>query len=704
MRLSKVLVFVFLFIFVGNSVALAASDPYYKKQWYLQEIRAEEAWSVSKGSAAIVVAIIDTGVDLDNPDIKDNVWVNADEVAGNGIDDDKNGYVDDRNGWDFVVNSADPNPKLISGYTSAGVSHGTFIAGTVSATHDNNFGIKGITSNVKIMSLVALDTTGKGGSGAVAEAVAYAVDNGADVINLSFGGEDYDLSLKQAISNAYSKGVVVVAAGGNALNGSAGYDLTNNPIYPICYDQEFNENKILGVVALDQDNHIADYSLYGAGCIDIAAPGDNITSLAYQNGNYSQFQSYVNQGWYGSSFASGMVSGAAALLKSVNRNLQAKDIIKIIREESGLLIVSSKYQGKVGEGRLDIKKAVDKVISHYGNYAPSVPASPVVPVTPSVPASPSAPYVPPVSTLSPIVTDAEFYTATRASGSGVIRVFNSQYKQTKQFPVFGDTSFHGLNISLADVNLDGQKDIVAAGVKGDQPFVRVVDTNGTILSSFLAFEPNFFGGSNAAAGDVDGDGQIEIVVVPDSDRSPIVRVYNLEGQLENEFYAYNISYIAGINVAVGDVDGDGLAEIITSPHYGLLPKIKIFNGKGVMEKEIMAYAPNFTGGVNIGLGDMNGDGKLDIITGAGAGGGPHVQSFDYWGNKISSFMAFANNMTAGIYVKSFDWNRDGQNEIVVTAAAPGGPHVKIFSLNGSLMGEFFPYDISFTSGVNVEVK
>ena len=93
MRLSKVLVFVFLFIFVGNSVALAASDPYYKKQWYLQEIRAEEAWSVSKGSAAIVVAIIDTGVDLDNPDIKDNVWVNADEVAGNGIDDDKNGYV-----------------------------------------------------------------------------------------------------------------------------------------------------------------------------------------------------------------------------------------------------------------------------------------------------------------------------------------------------------------------------------------------------------------------------------------------------------------------------------------------------------------------------------------------------------------------------------------------------------------------------------
>ena len=704
MRLTKVLIFVFLFIFVGNSVVLAASDPYYKKQWYLQEIRAVEAWTVSTGSSAVVVAIIDTGVDLDHPDIKDNVWVNLDEIAGNGLDDDRNGYIDDRNGWDFVTNKYDPNPKIISGYTSAGISHGTFIAGVVSATHNNNFGIKGITSNVKIMSLVALDSTGKGHSTSVSNAVNYAVNNGADIINLSFGGEDYDLGLKHAISNAYSKGVLVVAAGGNALNGAHGYDMTNNPIYPICYDQENSENKILGVVALDRDNHIADYSLYGSGCIDIAAPGDDITSLAYQNANYSKLQSYVNEGWYGSSFASGMVSGAAALLKSVNRNLGAKEIIKIIREDSGLLIVDSKYQGKVGEGRLDIKKAVDKVISHYGNYAPTTPTVPVPPISPSTPSVPGVPSVASPVSNATIFTDALFFTSTRANGSGVIKVFNSQLKQTKQFPVFADTSFHGLNISLADTNLNGEKEIVAGGVKGDMPFVRVVDQNGTMFGSFLAFEPNFYGGVNVAAGDVDGDGQVEIVVVPDSDRAPIVRVYNLNGQLENEFYAYNTSYIAGINVEVGDVDGDGIAEIVTSPHYGLLPKIKIFNGKGVLEKEIMAYAPNFTGGVNIGLADMNNNGSLDIITGAGGGGGPHVQVFDYLGNRISSFMAFANNMTAGIYVTSFDWDRNGKNDIIVTAASPGGPHVKVFSVSGVLMGEFFPYDINFTSGINVIAK
>lgn len=699
MRISKVIILLFLSLFVFSETALAASDPYYKNQWYLESIRADEAWAISKGSPSVVVAVIDTGVDIDHPDLVNNIWINTDEIAGNGIDDDRNGFIDDRNGWDFVENKADPNPKLITGYTATGVAHGTFIAGVISATHDNNFGIKGINSTVKIMPLIALDTTGKGGSSAVSKAVNYAVNNGADIINLSFGGDDYDVGLKNAISNAYSKGVLVVAAGGNALNGNNGYDLTNDPIYPICYDQEFTENKILGVVALDTDNHIADYALYGKGCIDIAAPGDDITSLAYQNANYSQFQSYVYDGWYGSSFSSGMVSGGAALLKSINGNLKAKDLTKLITEESGLLIVDAKYQGKVGQGRLDIKKAADKVLSGYGA---AVPSTSTIPSTPSTPTTPAAPTVttPPLA-YSNIMTDAEFFVATRANGEGAIKVFNSQFNFTRQIGVLTGDSFHGLNLSLTDINYDGQNEIVVAAVKGDQPFIRVVDQNGVLLSSFMAFEANFKGGAQAAAGDVDGDGQIEIVVVPDSDRDPIVRIYNLNGQKEKEFYAFNVSYIAGLNLAVGDVDKDGLAEIVVTPNYGLLPKVKIFNGQGGVEKEFLAYAPNFTGGVNIGLADMNNNGQLDVITGAGGGGGPHVQVFDNMGNRLASFMAFSSNMTAGVYVNAFDWDRNGKKDIVVTAAAPGGPHVRIYSFSGTLMGEFFPYPVSFNSGISV---
>jgi len=672
---------------------LAGSDPYYNSQWYLQEIRANEAWSTSVGNSSIVVAVIDTGVDLDNPDLSGNIWINSDEIPEDGIDNDGNGYVDDYYGYDFVSNLSDPRPKLTSGYTSAGMSHGTFISGIISAVHDNNFGIKGITSNVKIMSLVALGSNGQGSSNAVYKAVDYAVRNGASVINLSFGGDEYDSALKNSIAAAYSKGVLVVAAGGNALNGGTGRDATNRPVYPICYDQNSPENMILGVVALTQNKQIASYSNYGAGCIDIAAPGDNITSLAYQNSNYPVFQDYVKTGWYGSSFAAAMVSGAAALLKSVNPSLTAKDLIKLIREESGLLIVDAKYQGKVGEGRLDVRKAIDKVLSSYGAGAPVV----VPPGYNQVTA--------PVSAVGPAPnTDSLFFVSAKAGGSGKVHVYNSQYQKVKELDVLVGPEFHGLNLSMADVDSNGAKDIVASAVKGDAPFVRVVDEYGVMLSSFLAFEQKFKGGINAAAGDVDGDGRVEIVVVPDSGREPVVRIFDQGGNKKYEFIAYNKSYTKGLSLAVGDVEGDGQAEIVVAPHKGLMPKVKVFNYKGNLEKEITAYGATFMGGVNLGLGDIDKNGILDILTAAGTGGGPHIEAFNSAGTRLASFMAYDSKMTSGVYVRSFDWNRDGQTEFVTVAAAPGGPHVRIFTRTGVLIGEFFPFPVTFTQGISIDAR
>ncbi|KKR08581.1 MAG: peptidase S8 and S53, subtilisin, kexin, sedolisin [Parcubacteria group bacterium GW2011_GWC2_39_14] len=672
---------------------LAGTDPYFNSQWYLQEIRATEAWSTSKGNPAVIVAVIDTGVDIDNPDIQPNIWVNTDEVPGDGVDNDGNGYIDDYNGYDFVSGVGNPSPKLTNGYTSSGISHGTFLAGIISAVHENNFGIKGITANVKIMPLIGLGSNGQGTSSAVYKAVDYAVNNGAHIINLSFGGDEYDVALKNSIANAYNKGVLVVAAGGNALSGGTGKDATNSPVYPICYDQGSSVNMILGVVALTQADKIASYSNYGAGCIDIAAPGDNITSLAYQNANYATLQDYVKTGWYGSSFAAAMVSGAAALLKSVNTSLMAKDLIKLIKEESALLIVDPKYSGKVGDGRLDIRKAMDKVLSASGAGAPVT----ILPGYQQVTA--------PTTSISPAPsTDSLFYVSTKTSGSGRVHVYNSQYQKVKELDVLGGAEFHGLNLSVADVNLDGYKDIVASAVKGDQPFVRVVDEYGVMLSSFLAFEPNFKGGINAAAGDVDGDGQVEIVVVADSGREPVVRIFDKAGIKKAEFMAYNKSFTNGLSLVVGDVEGDGQAEIIVAPHKGLMPKVKVFNSKGSLEKEITAYAASFTGGVNLGLGDIDGNNILDILTAAGTGGGPHVQAFNSSGTRLVSFMAYNTNMTSGVYVRSFDWNRDGKAEIVTVAAAPGGPHVRIFNRTGVLIGEFFPFPVSFTGGVSVEAR
>ena len=700
MRFISILGLASLIFLSSVSGVLAGTDPYFGQQWYLQEIRATEAWSTNMGNPAVIVAVIDTGVDIDNPDIQQNIWVNTDEVPGDGRDNDNNGYIDDYNGYDFVSGVGDPSPKLTSGYTSSGVSHGTFISGVISAVHENNFGIKGITANVKIMPLVGLGANGQGSSLAVSRAVDYAVANGAHVINLSFGGDEYDSTLKNSITNAYNRGVLVVAAGGNALSNGTGKDATNSPVYPICYDQGSSENMILGVVALTQANKISSYSNYGAGCIDISAPGDSITSLGYQNANYPAFQDYVKSNWYGSSFAAAMVSGGAALLKSVNTNLMAKDLIKLIKEESALLIVDSKYSGKVGEGRLDIRKAMDKVLSSYGATAPVVVLPGYNIVTPGY-----NQVVNPVTTNMPApATDALFYASTKANGSGRVHVYNSQYQKVKELDILSGAEFHGLNLSLADVNLDGHKDIVTGAVKGDQPFVRVVDEYGVMISSFLAFEPNFKGGVNAAAGDVDGDGQVEIVVVADSGRESVVRIFDKSGVKKSEFFAYNRSFTNGINLVVGDVEGDGQAEIIVAPHKGLMPNVKVFNGKGELEKEIMAYAASFIGGVNLGLGDIDGNNVLDILTGAGAGGGPHVQAFNSSGTRLVSFMAYNSNMTAGVYVRSFEWNRDGKAEIVTIAGSPGGPHTRIFDRTGVLMGEFFPLASSFTKGVSIEAR
>jgi subtilisin family serine protease len=706
MKFIKISLVIVLSFFIG-SVAMAGVDPYYSYQWYLKSIKAPEAWSVTKGSPSVVVAVVDTGVDIDHPDLKNNIWVNIDEVANDGKDNDGNGFVDDYYGWDFATGGSDPNPKVTDGYDSSAISHGTFIAGIISAMHDNNFGVRGVSANVKIMSLRALDSAGHGSSRPVAEAIDYAVANGAHVINLSFGGNEYSAKLRSSIINAYNKGVLVVAAGGNAADGISNVDLTNNPIYPICYDQKLSKNTILGVIATDKSKKIAPYAHYGAGCIDIAAPGDDLTSLGFFNSHYPALQTYIKQGWRGSSFSAAMVSGAAALLKSVNLSLKPKDLIEIITEESGLLIVEPKYSGKAGQGFLNIEKAVARAMSTSVVVTPTVPPADTSTSTPtSTPVQTPAPAVstPAPTTLATVNSNSEILISTQARGSGILRFYSSQYKKTREFSVLGGDKFHGLNIQLADINFDGTKEIIAGGVRGDQPFVRVVDMNGVISSSFLVFEPNFTGGVEVAAGDVDGDGEVELVVAPQSDRDPIIRIYNLNGQKENEFYAFNTKYIHGLNIAVGDVDGDNVAEIVAAANGDILPKVKIFNGAGVLEKEIMAYAPSFLGGVNLGLADLNLDGKLDIITGAGKTGGPHVQAFDHTGARLVSFFAYASDFTEGVFVKGGDWNGDGNNDIVVAAGSPGAPHVRIFNRYGSMLGEFFPFTMDFTYGINIDLN
>ena len=272
------------------------------------DINIEDAWktySETENKRTVTVAIIDTGIDTTHSDLKDSIWVNEDEIPGDGIDNDGNGYVDDVNGWNFVSNSN----EICTGEED---SHGTHGAGTIAAAW-NNGGIAGITNSthVKLMVLKALGgSEGKGSPESVIEAIKYAEANGADICNLSFGSSNCTPEFEAAIRD--SKMLFVVAAG-NGNQYQIGYDIDKSPVYPasLPYDNVITVGNLLF------NGHLDESSNYGATSVDLAAPGTYILSTI-PGDSYA----YMS----GTSMAAPMVTGAAALIYSARTDLRLQDI------------------------------------------------------------------------------------------------------------------------------------------------------------------------------------------------------------------------------------------------------------------------------------------------------------------------------------------------------------------------------------------
>jgi subtilisin family serine protease len=274
------------------------NDPRFGEQWPLHntgqaisgiagtpdaDIDAAEAWDVTTGDPDVVVAIVDTGVAHSHPDLAANIWNNSGEMGAgkstNGVDDDGNGFVDDWRGWDFV--GSDNNPRDPFG-------HGTHVAGTVGAVGNDGFGIAGVNWQVGLMPLRVLDSNGVGTTAAVADAITYAAANGADVINLSLGGDDLSLSISSAIGSAPN--VLVVTAAGNEASNN---DTTAS--YPCNYSSA----NIVCVAATDHGDHLAGYSNYGALNVDLAAPGSRVLSTipAFFGAMKETFEADISSTW-----------------------------------------------------------------------------------------------------------------------------------------------------------------------------------------------------------------------------------------------------------------------------------------------------------------------------------------------------------------------------------------------------------------------
>ncbi|MBE0427175.1 MAG: S8 family serine peptidase [Nitrospirae bacterium] len=252
--------------------AVIPDDPGFINQWGLNntgqtgglinaDINAIEAWDVTTGSESVIIAVIDSGVAYNHPDLAGNIWVNTLEQNGYpGIDDDRNGYVDDVYGWDFIDND---------GYPEDLNSHGTHVAGTIAAKGDNGLGIAGVMWSAKIMPVRFLGVSGTGDTASAAKAIIYAADNGARVINASWAGDGDSKTLYNAIDYARNKGILFVAASGN--------DANNNDIYP-SYPAGYDLPNIISVAATDYKDNLAFFSNYGKNSVHLASPGVSIYS------------------------------------------------------------------------------------------------------------------------------------------------------------------------------------------------------------------------------------------------------------------------------------------------------------------------------------------------------------------------------------------------------------------------------------------
>lgn len=321
-ELSKELMETGLFKFVepdyvvsaGGICATEPNDAHYSsRQWshnntgtfdiYSEEdadIDMDQAWEITTGNSKVKVAILDTGIDPNSIELRGRFWDNPNETDNNGKDDDANGYIDDGMGWDFIQDDNDP-------FDDNG--HGTNVTGIVAANGNNKVGYAGVDWKCQLMIVKVLDLNSRGFNSDIAQGMFYAVNNGADVINMSLGSDVPSSSIRAAVEHAYKNDVAIVASMGNKNN--------DVPQYPAAFDN------VIAVGATDTDNERVAPFTWGGGSnygdhIDISAPGNYIYGLSLNN-NYDTY-------WGGTSQAAPLVTGVIALLKGLDNTLSIDSI------------------------------------------------------------------------------------------------------------------------------------------------------------------------------------------------------------------------------------------------------------------------------------------------------------------------------------------------------------------------------------------
>ncbi len=327
------------------SIAQTPDDPRFDELWGLNndgqtggtadaDIDAVEAWDISTGSRDVVVGVIDTGIDYSHSDLASNMWVNSSEVPGDGIDNDGNGFVDDVHGINAITNSGDPMDDE---------GHGTHVSGTIGASGNNATGVVGVNHEVSLVGCKFLDAAGNGSTSDAIKCIDYMVglkNAGVNlrVLNNSWGGGGYSQALADAIASSEAADLLFVAAAGNDT-----IDNDVNPHYPSNYENA----SVLSVASTDQTDNISWFSHYGLTSVDMGAPGSAILST-------TPGESYAS--YSGTSMATPHVAGAAALVLSINPELNTQELKELLMSSGD---ANAALQGVTVAGtRLNVNQAL----------------------------------------------------------------------------------------------------------------------------------------------------------------------------------------------------------------------------------------------------------------------------------------------------------------------------------------------------------
>jgi serine protease len=677
------------------------NDPQYTLQWYIPTANVPLAWDADTatplygGDPSVVVAVLDTGLTSTllgsavsmNDFSASSIWTNTGEVAGDGIDNDHDGFIDDVHGWNFVANTNQPADDHL---------HGTHLASLIAATMNNALGTAGIASNVTIMPLKVLNSSGSGITSQLTGAINYAVAHGADIINLSLGGTEDDPVFHQSIQAAVAAGVVVVAASGN--EGASTVD------YPGRYDE------VVSVGAVQRDLNRSAYANYGT-ALDLVAPGGsadpNVDGILAETcttsacTNTSLF--YIS----GTSQAAAQVSAVAALLESCG--VAGSSVAGILTSTAHDLGAAGR-DDVYGAGLLDANAAI--VASGCTSSAPAAPTALWVRAgstsAKELTSGQAYPYTAPafewtmakavsaritvtkdgatianinqasVTYTLPITSEGNYQiiivtvdaigrssaavsftyryqrpTAILSSAAGV-QFISSALKVTKTVTsaspgasggavTLGQASRlllsvtkRGSYMSIADTSgkpqvswkpfgttfsgditagiqhlADGTSQIVAATATGGSSLAWFT-TNGTLLGRATVV-PNDMNGLSLAIGDVDRDGNDEVIVGQQVGAQ--ILVYNASRVRITKMLPRGKTFRQGWQVGAGDVDGDGHDEIIATPNIVQgVPVMLILNQAGIEKKKITVTGLPKNIRLRLTVQDMTGDGRADILT------------------------------------------------------------------------------------------